>query len=190
MKVIVQDPIISDVIVAEPDKIQGHEVTDRLPFSEILQAVIKERQYKVLAALWPSMTTAHDLLRQAEKLSAQARKRSERRMEDDVFTFMQVWVHSGHFEEPLLSEMRRFPDGRIKDLIDRPRKPKKLENIASMGMQEIVDLSRALCNLEVENYTLQSAIQTLATWKDKKRASFIPLAEQVSSLWFLTSQHS
>ncbi len=123
--------------------------------------------------------------------------------------------------------MRRFPDVRIKNLIDhpsrpaarpfspgsnyslasysttsssggkprgKPRKPKKvLDNIASMGSQEIVELSQAICNLEFENYaklTLQSAIQTLATWKDKQRVPlFLPFAENVSSLWFLTPQH-
>ncbi len=159
------------------------------------------------------MITARDLLREVEKLLAQARERSERHVENGVFKFMQVWVLSGHLEESLLSEMRRFPDIRIKNLIDCPpypaagpfslgsnnppaspsggRQPKKvLGNIASMGSQEIVDLSQALRNLEVENYTLQSAIQTLATWKDKKQASFVPFAEQVSSLWFLTPQHS
>ena len=168
-------------------------MTDRLPFSETLQAVIEdhdERQYKVLAVLYPSMITAGDLLREVERLSAQARDRSEKHMVNGAFTFMQVWVQSGHFEEPLLSEMRRFPDGRIKNLIDRPRKPKKLENIASMGRQEIVDLSQALCNLEFENYaclTLQSAIQTLVTWRDNEQVSlFPPFAENVSSLRFLT----
>ena len=203
MKAIVQCSIISDLpsLVAEPDQMQGHEglgtpetwatsITDRLPFLEILQAVIEGQdthEYQVLAALYPSMTTARGLLQEAKRLSY---KPSERRVENGVFNFMQVWVLSGHFEEPLLSEMRRFPDDRIKNLIDRPRKPKKLENIASMGRQEIVDLSQALCNLEVENYTLQSAIQTLATGKDKKLTSFIPFAEQVSSLWFLTPQYS
>ena len=187
MKVIVQEPIISDFIVVEPDEIQG---PDRVPFSRILQTVIDARQYKVLAALYPSMTTARDLLHEAKGLSAQARKRSERRVEDGVFEFMQVWVLSGHFEEPLLEEMRHFPDRRIKNLIDRPRKPKKLENIASMGSEDIVDLSRALLNLEVENYTLQTAIETLATWKDKKEALFVPFAEQVSTFWFLTPQYS
>src|SRR5258708_1192183 len=222
-KVIVQGPIISDVLVREPCQMQGHGatlITDRLPFSEILQTVIEEhdeRQYKVLAILYPSMITARDLLREVEKLLVQARERSERHVENGVFKFMQVWVLSGHLEESLLSEMRRFSDIRIKNLIDCPpypaarpfslgsnnppaspsggRRPKKvLGNIASMGSREIVDLSQALCNLEFENYaklTLQSAIQTLVTWRDNQQVSlFLPFAEKVSGLWFLTPQHS
>src|SRR5258707_14674151 len=138
-------------------------MTDRLLFSEILQAVIEAhdaRQYQVLAALYSSMITARDLLRELERLSAQARERSERHVENGVFNFMQVWVLGGCLEEPLLSEMRRFPDDRIKELIvsspssapspfssttrrckwiTRLRQPKKvLDNITSMGNQQIV----------------------------------------------------
>ncbi len=209
LKAIVQGFTISDSLVAAPDRMQGHEelctsatwatsITDRLPFSEILQAVIEgqdTREYQVLATIYPSMITAHDLLSEVEWLLAQARERSKRRVVNGVFNFMRVWVLSGHLEEPLLSEMRRFPDVRIKNLIDRPRKrkPKKvLKNIASIGSQEIVDLSQALCNLEFEDCTLQSAIQTLATWRDHQQITlFLPFAVKVSSsLWFLTPQYS
>ncbi len=203
-------------------------MTDRLPFSETLQAVIEEhdeRQYKVLAVLYPSMISAGDLLREVERLSAQARDRSEKHMVNGAFTFMQVWVLSGHLEESILSEMRRLPDVRIKDFIDRPlypaarpfslgsnnslplhrttpnggrgkaRKPKKVpDSVASMGSEEIVDLSQALCNLEFKNYaelTLQSAVQTLTSWRDDRQVSlFPPFAERVSSLLFLTPQRS
>ena len=204
MMVIVQRSIISGLpsLVTEPGPMQGHEglgtsetwatsITDRLPFSEILQAVIEEhdtREYQVLAALYPSMITARDLLHEVARLWAQARERSERHVEKGVYKFMRVWVLNGHLEEPLLSEMRRFPDPRIKDLIDRPEKPKKV--LQNMGSRKIAVLSQALCNLEFQN-TLQSAIQTLATWRDGQQVSlFLPFAEKVSSLWFLTPQDS
>src|SRR5258708_2579393 len=244
MKAIVQCSIISGLpsLVTEPGPMQGHEglgtsetwatsITDRLPFSEILQAVIEEhdrREYQVLAALYPSMITARDLVREVETLSAQARERSEKYIANGVYQFMRVWVLNGYLEESFLSEMRLFPDDRIKNLIDhpsrpaarpfspgstnslasysttsngggkprgKPRKPKKVRhNVASMRSREIEDLSQALCNLEFENYadlTLQSAIQTLATWRDNQQVSlFLPFAEKVGSLWFLTPQHS
>src|SRR6266436_5798764 len=103
MKVIVQGTIIPDILVTEPDQIQDHEargtsatqwatsITDRLPFSGILQAVIEKhdtREYIMLAALCPCIVTAHDLLREVERLWAQARERSERDVEIGVFHFI------------------------------------------------------------------------------------------------------
>src|SRR5258708_15335931 len=155
----------------QPEHTENHRVSypDRLPFSEFLQAVIGKhdtREYQVLAASYPSMITARNLLREAERLWAQARERCERQSENGVFNFVRVWLLSGHLEEPLLSEMRHFPDVRIRSLIDRlshsaespfslrsnnspellvamrgsgqkPRKPKKkLQNIASMRSEE------------------------------------------------------
>src|SRR5258708_15112717 len=129
MKAIVQCSIISDLpsLVAEPDQMQGHEglgtpetwatsITDRLPFLEILQAVIEGQdthEYQVLAALYPSMITARDLLREVETLSAQAREPS---VANGVYQFMRVL--KGYLEAPLLSAMPRFSDVRINNLID------------------------------------------------------------------------
>ncbi len=158
----------------QPEHTENHRVSypDRLPFSEFLQAVIGKhdtREYQVLAASYPSMITARNLLREAERLWAQARERCERQAENGVFNFVRVWLLSG-----------------------KPKK--KLKNIASMGIQEIEGLSQALCNLESENYvklTLQSATCTLATWRDNPQVSlFLPFAEKVSGSWFLTPQHS
>ena len=78
------------------------------------------------------------------------------------------------------------------------RKHKKVsKELASMNDNDIKLLSRALCNLELENHaklTLQSAVKTLATWRDDQVPSppqLFPLfAEKVSRSWFLTRQHS
>src|SRR5260221_857758 len=118
LKVIVQGSIISDILVAKPDQIQDHEalgtsatwtvsITDRIPFSEILQAVIEGhdmREYQVLAVMYPSMITAGDLLRELERLLVQAHKQPEMNVGNGVFNFMQVWTLSGHLEKPSLSE--------------------------------------------------------------------------------------
>ena len=74
---------------------------------------------------------------------------------------------------------------------------KALKELTSMKDSDIKWLSRALCNLELENYarlTLQSAVKTLAAWRDDQDASppqLFPLfAEKVSKSWFLPWQHS
>ncbi len=234
LKVIFQGSIISDILVAKPDQIQDHEalgtsvtwavlITDCIPFSEILQAVIEGHdmhEYQVLAVMYPSMITAGDLLHELERLLVQVHKWPERHVGNGIFNFMQVWTLSRHLEKPSLSEMQCFPNVCINDcppysaarpfslwsnntlaplctMFSGGGKPWKLKvqhNIASMRSQEIVDLSQTLCNLEFKNYmrlTLQPAIQTLATWRDNPQVLlFLPFTEKVSSLWFITPQHS
>src|SRR5258708_28086366 len=130
LKVIVQGSIISDILVAKPDQIQDHEVlgtsvtwavliTDHIPFSEILQAVIEGHdmhKYQVLAVMYPSMITTGDLLCELERVLVQAHsERPERHVGNGIFNFMQVWTLSRHLEKPSLSEMWHFPNVCIND---------------------------------------------------------------------------
>ena len=203
---------------------------NRVQFNEIFQRVIEKQNkddYQLLAIMYPSMITAHGLLRAIESRFEQARQQRER---GAVLDFMQEWVLSGQLDDSLLLEMEDFINGQspsthslgpqmasIKSLIGRhlrlssqssstfslsdgkdPRKHQKaVREVASMRGSDITQVSQALCNLELESYaklTIQSAVKTLATWRDNPEASshqlFPSFAEKVSKSWVLTWEHS